>query len=294
MTGRLIDRELAVARERIETLRTEIENASGPGWFQKLGQLLLRQKMYTRAEMAVPFLEDAESLYAQLNAPPPDPQDFKAVEEAIDHTSQNVLEQIAEQATYDAKIQEMFKANEVVFTLERAQNAGSPLGFENLEALCRGLRSLRIYKLALQSEALQHKRHEFLPDFLRQAKGWDDIAYKVEIRKRRDQLAKVEAEPLPKVNLLTSDVALPQILASQQRFLTELIADLEEIRQGVGGKASCPKSQKDEINDQIRDCEQEIKGLEADSQMDESSRRRRLNILSRKRDSLYEALESLT
>jgi hypothetical protein len=292
---RLIDRELAEAKRSLENLRVSIKQAPGVRGIQKFADLLFGgSKSKSPGELAAPYLADIENIYAQLTAKTPQPTDFKAIEEAIDIINQNVLEDIAEMAKYTAMKQELLGSSPTVAALLQLQAFGNPIGFENLESLREEFSALKIYKLVLESEALQRRRDEMLPDFLRQAQKWDGIACKIEIRKRRDQLAKVEVDPLPKVNLITtSDVALPQIFASQQRFLSDLISDLEEIRQGTNGKPAGGRSRKDEINTMIRDCEQEIKELEKDPKMDEGSKRRRQNILSKKRDSLYEELESL-
>lgn len=294
MPERLIDRELAEAKRSLENLRVNIKQAPGVGGIQKLADLLFGgSKSKSPGELAAPYLADIENIYAQLTAKTLQPTDFKA-KEAIDIINQNVLEDIAEMAKYTAMKQELLGSSPTVAALLQLQAFGNPIGFENLESLREEFSALKIYKQALDSEVLQSRRDELLPDFLRQAQKWDDIACKIEIRKRRDQLAKVEVDPLPKVNLITtSDVALPQIFASQQRFLSDLISDLEEIRQGINGKPADGRSRKDEINTMIRDCEQEIKELEKDPKMDEGSKRRRQNILSKKRDSLYEELESL-
>jgi hypothetical protein len=290
VSERLIDRELAEAERSLENLRINIKQNSSVGFLGRLSGAFLGGKSRSPGELASPYLTEIEAIYKHLSALAPQPTGFKAIEEAIDIINQNVLEDIAEMAKYTAMKQELLGSSPTVAALLQLQAFGNPIGFENLESLREEFSALKIYKLVLESEALQRRRDEMLPDFLRQAQKWDGIACKIEIRKRRDQLAKVEVDPLPKVNLITtSDVALPQIFASQQRFLS----DLEEIRQGTNGKPAGGRSRKDEINTMIRDCEQEIKELEKDPKMDEGSKRRRQNILSKKRDSLYEELESL-
>lgn len=297
VTERLVDRELAAARQSLATLRAEIRRAPGLSLFDKLADHLISgPKMKSRAELAAPYLAEIEQIHSRITASLHCPVDFKGIEQAIDNLNHEILAGIAEVSQANNAL-ESFGDNEALQALvflARLSDSDNPLGLERLEALRGRFHALKVYKQVLDSERLQNKRVEMLPDFLRQAQKWDSVACKIEIRKRRDQLAKIEVDPLPKVNLLTAlDVPLPQIFVRQQRFLSDIISDLEEIRQKGGGGTEQSKNRREEVNGLIKECEQEIKKLQSDTSMDENSRRRRLNILSRKLDSLYEELESL-
>jgi hypothetical protein len=216
---RLIDRELAEAKRSLENLRAQIQRNSSVSFLGRLAGAVLGGKSKSHGELAVPYLTEMEGICAELTAIPSKPRDFKTIEEAIEIINQNILEQLAQMEDHRAEKQKLLGENPLIGELLQLQAISNPLGFEHLESLSERFRTLKIYKQALDSEALQSSRDELLPDFLRQAQKWDAIACKIEIRKRGDQLAKVEVDQLPAVNLLTtSNVALPQIFAANKDF----------------------------------------------------------------------------